>query len=204
MATTVALPLVYLVLLYQSTRPPKAVYVFANPTVMTVSDKGGPAILHSPDAVYPEQALHDRVEGKVTVKVTVGREGTVTRAIPVSGPKALHQAAVDNVRQWQFEPKAQETEVGVGFSLDGATRSLSLPVPVRRVAPVYRGKERGSVRLVVMVSADGRVEFVQPVTGPETLVPVAAESVRHWKFRPMLRNGEPVHGTAVVDVPFGL
>src|SRR6516165_7889550 len=100
---TIALPLLYLALLYQSTRPPKAVYVFANPTVMTVSDKGGPAILHSPDAVYPEQALHDRLEGRVTLKVTVGPEGTVTRAIPVSGPKALHQAAVDNVRQWQFE-----------------------------------------------------------------------------------------------------
>jgi outer membrane biosynthesis protein TonB len=60
------------------------------------------------------------------------------------------------------------------------------------------------VRLVVVVNAEGRVEFVQPVTGPEPLVPVAAESVRHWKFRPMLRNGQPVHGTAVVDVPFGL
>jgi TonB family protein len=201
---TIALPLVYLVLLYQATRPPKAVYVFANPTVMTVSDKGGPAILHSPDAVYPAQALHDRVEGRVTLKVTVGPDGTVTHATPVSGPKALRQAAIDNVRQWQFEAKAQETEVEVGFSLRGVTRSLALPVPVRRIAPVYLGRESGSVRLVVVVNAEGRVEFVQPVTGPETIVPVAAESVRHWKFRPMLRNGQPVHGTAVVDVPFGL
>src|SRR5438477_2767523 len=104
---TIAPPLVYLGLLYQATRPPNAVYVFANPTVMTVSDKGGPAILHSPDAVYPEQALQDRVEGRVTLKVTVGPDGTVTHAVPVSGPKALRQAAMDNVRQWQFEAKAQ-------------------------------------------------------------------------------------------------
>ena len=34
---TIALPLVYLALLYLATRPPKAVYLFANPTVMTVS-----------------------------------------------------------------------------------------------------------------------------------------------------------------------
>ena len=50
----------------------------------------------------------------------------------------------------------------------------------------------------------GRVESVQPVTGPEELVPAAVESVRHWMFRPMLRDGKPEYGTAVVDVPFGL
>ena len=74
---TIALPLVYVVLLYQATRPEKPVYVFANPTVMTVTDKGGPAILHSPDVVYPPQALRDRVEGRVTLKVTVGADGTL-------------------------------------------------------------------------------------------------------------------------------
>jgi hypothetical protein len=111
---------------------------------------------------------------------------------------------VDNVRQWQFEAKAQETQVDVGFSLRGVTRSLALPEPVRRTAPSYHGRERGSVRMVVVVDTEGRVEFVQPVTGPEMLVPAATESVRHWTFRPMLRNGKPVHGTAVVDVPFGL
>jgi protein TonB len=87
--------------------------------------------------------------------------------------------------------------------LRGATYSIALPEPVRRVAPIYRGRERGSVRVVVMVDTEGRVEFVQPVTGPEMLVPAAVESVRRWRFRPMLRNGKPEHGTAVVDVPFG-
>jgi hypothetical protein len=29
------------------------------------------------------------------------------------------------------------------------------------------------------------------------------ESVRHWTIRPMLRDGRPEYGTAVVDVPFG-
>jgi outer membrane biosynthesis protein TonB len=62
----------------------------------------------------------------------------------------------------------------------------------------------GSVRVVAMVNPQGRVEFVHPVTGPGKLVPAALESVRQWTFRPMLRDGKPEHGTAVVDVPFGL
>ena len=39
---TIALPMVYLAVLYQALRPPKAVYTFANPTVVTVTDRGGP------------------------------------------------------------------------------------------------------------------------------------------------------------------
>lgn len=201
---TFALPLIYLATLYLATRPPKAVYVFANPTVMTVSDKGGPAILHAPDVVYPPRALRDRVEGSVTLRVTVGADGGVTKAVPVSGPPPLRQAAVDNVRQWQFEAKAQETQIDVRFSLGGATHSLVLPEVVKRKAPRYKGKVHGLVRVVAMVDPEGRVEFVQPVTGPEDLVPAAVEAVRKWTFRPTLRNGAPVHGTAVVDVPFGL
>jgi hypothetical protein len=60
------------------------------------------------------------------------------------------------------------------------------------------------VRVVALVGPEGRVELVQPVTGPADLVPAAVESVRQWIFRPTLRNGRPEQGTAVVDVPFGL
>ena len=203
-SVTYALPLLYLALVYSSTRQPKAVYRYANPTVMTVTDTGGPAVLHGPDVVYPPQALRDRVEGSVKLKVTVAADGTVARAVPVSGPPLLRQAAVNRVRQWQFEAKAQETLIDVGFSLGGATRSLALPEPLHRTPPVYKGGYRGSVRVVAMVDPEGRVEFVQPVTGPEILIGAAVRSVRQWTFRPMLRDGKPVRGTAVVDVPFGL
>jgi TonB family protein len=154
--------------------------------------------------VYPPQALRRRVEGTVTVEVTVAADGTVARAVPVSGPEPLRQAAAANVLQWQFEAKAQQTRVDVRFSTLHATHSLVLPEPVRRTAPVYHGMMRGAVRVVALVDPDGRVEFVQPVTGPEKLVPAAVDSVRHWTFRPMLRDGQPEHGTAVVDVEVGL
>ena len=204
LAITLALPLAYLAVAYLATRPPKARYAFANPTVMTVTENGGPAILHAPPVVYPAPALRDRVEGRVTLQVTVAADGTVARAAAISGPEPLRQAAAANVRQWQFEARAQETQVNVGFSLRDATRSLALPELVRRTTPRYQGRVRGSVRVIVTVDPQGRVEFVQPVTGPDRLVPAAVESVRHWTFRPMLRDGKPEYGTAVVDVPFGL
>jgi hypothetical protein len=94
---TIALPLVYVVVLYVATRPPKPTYVFATPSVMTVSDKGGPPVMHAPPVVYPPQALHARVEGKVVLKVSISGDGTVKQAEAISGPEALRKAAVDNV-----------------------------------------------------------------------------------------------------------
>lgn len=41
LAMTFAPPLLYLALIYQAMRPPKPVYTFANPTVVTVTDSGG-------------------------------------------------------------------------------------------------------------------------------------------------------------------
>jgi TonB family protein len=201
---TFALPLAYIAVLYVATRPPQATYVFATPTAMTVTDRGGPPVMHAPPVIYPPQTLRARVEGRVVLKISIAGDGTVRQAVAISGPEPLRNAAVDNVRQWQFEAKAQEAQIDVGFSPRDATHSFTLPQPVRRTVPVYRGSLHGRVRVVAMVDPEGRVEFVQPVTGPELLVPAAVESVRHWTFRPMLRNGKPEHGTAVVDVPFGL
>ena len=61
LATTIALPLVYIVVLFVATRPPEATYVFGSRTAMTVSDQDGPPVMHAPPAVYPPQALHARV-----------------------------------------------------------------------------------------------------------------------------------------------
>jgi TonB family protein len=191
-------------MVFGATRQEKQKYRFAAPTVMTVTDHGGPAVLHAPPVVYPPQALRNGVEGRVTLKVKIAPDGTVMRAVPVAGPVPLQKAAVENVRHWQFEAKAQETEVAVEFSIRLATHSIVLPEPLYRRAPIYQGRLRGSVRVVAMVGPEGRVEFVQPVTGPEELAMAAVECVRKWRFRPLLRNGKPEFGTAVIDVAVGL
>jgi hypothetical protein len=202
LAITLALPLAYLAAVLLATRPAKTVHKFANPTVMTVTGSG-PAVLHAPPVVYPPQAWRDGVEGIVTLKVIVAADGTVARATPFSGPKPLWQAAAGNVLQWQFEAGANDAPVEVAFSLSHATHSLAPAEPLVRTTPRYHGTAHGSVRMVATVDAAGRVVLVQPVTGPEQLVPLAVEAVRHWTFRPILRDGQPESGTAVVDVPFG-
>ena len=134
------------------------------------------------------------------VKVTIAPDGSVAAAVPLSGPQSLREAAVRAVLGWQFAAQATQAEIEVPFSLSSAHRSIVPPAPVRRVAPQAAGKPRGSVRVVAMVSSDGQVEFASSVAGPGELMPAAVAAVRQWTFRPMLRDGQPSQGTAVVDV----
>jgi TonB family protein len=201
-AVTIGLPLLYAVAVFVCTRHPKPVYASVDPTVMTVTDKPGPAIYHAPEPIYPPQALRARVEGLVRCHVAIAADGTVAAATPVDGPEPLRSAALTALRQYQFEPKFAETEIDVPFSLKTAVRSLSPPEPVVRKKP-RRTRTAGVVRLVATVNPEGHVDFVQPVSGSESLMGAATDAVRQWTFRPALRNGKPVHATVVLDVPVG-
>jgi len=200
---TFGLPAVYVALIVVSSWPEKPEYVAANPTVMTVSEKAGAAVLHMPEPIYPEQAQRESVEGTVKLKVIVNDDGTAVSVTPVSGPELLRAAAVDAVHRWQFEGKAAETQVEVTFSLRYVTRTLTPAVPVERTRTPHRGNVRGSVRVVALVDKDGRASMVQAVAGPEELRAAAVDSVRRWTFRPTLRNGLPIHATTVVEISFG-
>jgi protein TonB len=54
--------------------------------------------------VYPADAKRDRVQGKVTLEVTIDKEGHVVSVSPLEGPQVLVQSAVDAVSQWVYRP----------------------------------------------------------------------------------------------------
>lgn len=65
---------------------------------------------------------------------------------------------------------------------------------VDRVKPDYpedamAQNVQGAVVVDVVVSKDGEVESVKPVTGDPRLVGSAAKAVSKWHFAPLLRNG---------------
>ncbi len=75
---------------------------------------------------YPLEAKVARVQGTVTLNVTISKTGAVTAVDVVSGPDLLQSAAVDAVKQWEFrpfslvgEPVEFETTVHVVFGVGG-------------------------------------------------------------------------------------
>jgi len=64
-----------------------------------------PRLVVAPD--YPYQARVDGQAGEVTVELTVGNDGKVSAAQVVASdpPQLFDQAALDAVKQWQFDPR---------------------------------------------------------------------------------------------------
>ena len=67
---------------------------------------------------YPEQAKQAGIQGTVSLRCWVGRNGSVQKVAVSSGDHMLVPAAVDAVSRWRFEPlllngKAVEVETQV-------------------------------------------------------------------------------------------
>jgi TonB family protein len=84
-----------------------------------------------------------------------------------------------------------------------------LEYAVQRTNPVYPQTARsirqtGVVRVEVMVDEEGKVTAVQNLSGPALLQMAARDAVKKWKFKPFLRDGQPVKATGFLSFNFNL
>lgn len=84
-----------------------ALMVIVQPARSQETVKGGSLnskAIQLPVPAYPAVAKQARISGLVVVEVVVNESGKVVSAKPVSGPKALQQAAVDAALRAKFAP----------------------------------------------------------------------------------------------------
>jgi len=84
-----------------------------------------------------------------------------------------------------------------------------LEYAVQRTNPVYPQTARslrqtGVVRLEIVVDEEGKVTAVQNLSGPALLQTAAKDAVKKWKFKPFLRDGQPVKATGFLSFNFNL
>ena len=72
---------------------------------------GPPRKVRDVPAVYPEAARQANVRGIVIMQITVGPDGSVTAARPLRSIPMLDAAAIEAVKQWQYEPTGRTTPV---------------------------------------------------------------------------------------------
>ena len=89
--------------------------------------------------------------------------------------------------------------MGGGTNPDGTAKSVdSKPALLNRPQPLYteearKNKIQGTVRVRVLVGADGRVKRASIVTGlPDGLNEMALQAAHRMLFRPATKNGQPV------------
>jgi len=61
-------------------------------------------IVHKVEPIYPEALRRANVHGIVVLSALIGRDGTVVKLHPISGPEALGSTAIEAVRWWRFHP----------------------------------------------------------------------------------------------------
>jgi|GEM_PF-603701 len=78
-------------------------------------------LLKSVPPVYPAFAKTQRVSGDVKIDALIDAAGKVTTMKVVGGPVMLHQAAMDALRQWHYQPA----------TLDGSPVAMHLTVTIQ-------------------------------------------------------------------------
>jgi protein TonB len=63
---------------------------------------------------------------------------------------------------------------------------------------------QGTVTLDVLINPNGSVKSVKVTDGPKELTKAAVNSVKHWRYQPVLLNGKPVEVETTVGVGFKL
>jgi len=80
---------------------------------------------------------------------------------------------------------------------------------IRKVQPGYPKKARqqhiqGLVVLKAHIDKEGSVDNLEPISGPDILIPPSIEAVRQWKYKPYLLNGTAVEVETQIQVSYTL
>lgn len=141
-------------------------------------------------------------------KQTVQNQNT-TAAKDDSKPSRMRK--VDNGASNQTEavtPKTEtKSETGVKNDAPLTVGSL-VEYATAKVSPTYppvakTTRTTGTVRVELLVDEQGKVE-VQNTSGPGMLKQAALDAVKRWKFKPFLRDGQPVKAMGYVSFNFNL
>jgi protein TonB len=63
-----------------------------------------PALVHRVEPIYPDLAVHAKIEGVVILEAVVDQEGRVEDARVLRSVRFLDSAALEAVRQWRYSP----------------------------------------------------------------------------------------------------
>jgi len=78
-------------------------------------------LLKSVPPVYPDIARNQRISGNVQIDALIDGDGNVSAMKVLSGPPLLHQAALNALKQWKYQPA----------ELDGKPTSMHLTVTIQ-------------------------------------------------------------------------
>jgi TonB family protein len=209
-----------LVLVCLSAPRARAQEELADAKVPILDAKAASALLLDPaHPAYPTLAKLNFLQGMVRAELLVSTEGTVKQAHVLSGDPILAAAVLDSVRNWHYRPWVEggrtiafATLVDVSFSLHMGAVELTpqqaesdfrrqVKPPAELTKPDPATERVSSVRMHLLVSAEGKVIDWTILKSLPSQVKKAVDTVERWSFRPARWGAIAVPWYVDVDVP---
>ncbi len=141
----------------------------------------------------------EEVQKPVTEVTKVVPKAVETRVENSEAEKTPNQAKPETVADNANAPK-NNSPMDVGSLIEYATQKSNPVYPITARSM----RMTGIVRIEVVVDEQGQVAEVQKLSGPSLLRGAAADAVKKWKFKPFVRDGEPVKALGFVNFNFTL
>lgn len=152
------------------------------------ADEAPPPPPSKPEIVAPTPVVH--------VPVTPPPVATTPVAVPAT-PRTVNVDA---------PPVSAPPAAAIPSTVQGGDLSAQMVAgsPPRYPVESRRKREQGTVLLSLTLGIDGAVDSisVSKSSGFSRLDHAALDAVRKWRWRPVIRNGQPVRVSGVVEIPF--
>jgi len=166
----------------------------------------GPALRWGVPPVYPPALRAAGIEGNVTLRVTIERDGSVSRVENWAGNPQLAQAAIEALPHWRYWPreKAITTNVSIAFTTvkepnwDFFDKDYVGPKLIDSRSSTLdeqssAAKQDATMVLLAMIAANGRVTDVKAAAAiDQGLTESVVRAVKTWKYQPARKAGKPV------------
>jgi protein TonB len=142
----------------------------------------------------------------ITIAPIEGQEAPADLSgLPLGSDAAGNAAAAEPFQSQRHVSVAPAAAKGPLHLSSGVVSGLLLT----KTTPVYppiavAAHVEGTVVLAATISAGGSIENLRVVSGHPMLQQAALETVRNWRYRPFLLNGQPVEVETTINVIFTL
>jgi protein TonB len=174
-----------------------------------------PQVIESVPPDWPTSWIGRIPPGEVSLLVTIGTDGTVTKVEVLRKDHERYvEPSVNAVKQWRFKPATREGEamemgMVIVMRFESNFRPFEMPpVLAKRLEPDYprallEQQLDGEVALEVRIDETGAVVAARVVRSdhPE-FSKAAVAAVRQWRYDPAVVQGELAKSTAEVKLKF--
>lgn len=185
----------------------------------TVAQTSAAATASAPAAATPVEktvetvaASAPAVESKKPSETAVAANTAAEKSVPVQAPDRPVRIVQSTPRTQPETPKTEEPKTEPSTEpADSEPMVVGQLVgyAVRQQAPRYPPTARqmratGVVRVEIVVDENGDVAEIQKTVGHNLLQPAARDAISKWKFKPFVRDGQPVKATGFINFNFTL